>query len=268
MKVLLLITSLLLLATEAAFSIENKFPGRSLYPAVPYIQTDVLQAQKQDYLFVDVRTPYEYKTLHIKNSINIPLGDFDFIKSVRKLRIENKNSKIVMFCSGNFCMEAYKAVSKARRNKIENAIVYDAGVMAWAEMFPNEVVLKGKELRDPQKLISHKKFSKHLMTPAEFTKRIGEGSVVVLDVRELHQRAGLPIYSGKEKRISLEDTKIIDKYIRQAKRSGKTLMIYDQSGGQVRLLEYYLHDKKVKSYYFMAGGAQAYFSGVTNNFIN
>jgi len=38
------------------------------------------------------------------------------------------------------------------------------------------------------------------------------------------------------------------------------LMIYDAAGKQVRWLQYYLEDKGLKSYYFMAGGINAYYN--------
>ncbi|MFX1517887.1 MAG: sulfurtransferase, partial [Promethearchaeota archaeon] len=46
----------------------------------------------------------------------------------------------------------------------------------------------------------------------------------------------------------------------KALKENKTLLIYDAAGKQVRWLQYYLEDKGLKSYYFMAGGINAYYS--------
>ena len=55
------------------------------------------------------------------------------------------------------------------------------------------------------------------------------------------------------------DNAALKKYVEQARQEGKTLLIYDEAGQQVRWLQYYLESEKVAAYYFMAGGAKGYF---------
>ena len=43
---------------------------------------------------IDIREPYEYKEGHIKNSINIPMGDF-----LEKLDELSRTKQIVIYCN-------------------------------------------------------------------------------------------------------------------------------------------------------------------------
>ena len=43
---------------------------------------------------IDIREPYEYKEGHIKNSINIPMGDF-----LEKLDQLDKSKQIIIYCN-------------------------------------------------------------------------------------------------------------------------------------------------------------------------
>ena len=56
----------------------------------------------------------------------------------------------------------------------------------------------------------------------------------------------------------------LNKLLATVKKSGKTLLVYDEAGKQVRWLQYYLEDKGIPTYYFMSGGVKAYFRGFLN----
>ena len=51
----------------------------------------------------------------------------------------------------------------------------------------------------------------------------------------------------------------LEKFFARAKRNGKTLLIYDAVGKQVRWLMYSLERAGVKNYWFMKGGAKGYY---------
>ena len=49
------------------------------------------------------------------------------------------------------------------------------------------------------------------------------------------------------------------KYFERARKRGKTLLIYDEVGKQVRWLQYTLERYGIEQYYFMQGGAKGYY---------
>lgn len=254
-------TSILLLCC-IALTVQAKnaeFPGRDIYPTIPFIEIDDLHAIKDKTVIVDVRSAYEHKTLRIKGALNIPLASPSYAEKIRAVRNQNGGKKIVVYCNGKTCMKSYKAVLKCKRHGVKDVVAYDAGIMDWAKKFPAEAVLLGESPVDPNKIISKKDFKKLLITPEEFEKKLGEGNVLVLDVRDRFQRDATGLFVGKENRVYINDATGLDKYIAQANKEGKTLLIYDEVGKQVRWLQYYLERKNAKSYYFMKNGVKGYY---------
>jgi rhodanese-related sulfurtransferase len=243
----------------------NEFPGRDLYPSVPIIELDELFQKLKDVQIVDVRSAYEYKTLRIKNAVNIPLSSSTFLSKMRKLRAESKKP-IVVYCNGKTCMKSYNAALKCSTNGIENVTSYDAGIMDWARKYPKHSVLLGKSPINPSRLISHKAFNNHLLSPDEYGEKVATSSAIVLDVRDRFQREAISLFVGRERRAYLDDTDKLDRYIDKAKSEGKILLIHDAAGKQVRWLQYYLQDKGVKKYYFMKGGIAAFYDQIKGDF--
>ncbi len=73
-----LLSVLLLVMPGLAYSLANaasdEYPMRARYPDVRIITTADLAKQYASVVIVDVRTKYEYDTLHIKDAILLPLG--------------------------------------------------------------------------------------------------------------------------------------------------------------------------------------------------
>lgn len=247
-----------MLITVSVNAKADEFPGRVKYPTVPYIEIADLQKIKGDVIIVDVRSNYEYKTLRIKGALNIALSSQQFIDDMMKLRNDNKDKKIIVYCNGKTCLKSYKAVLKCNHANIKDVISYDAGIMDWAKTYPNDAVLLGESPIDPAKIISKKTFQTYLLTPEKFENKIGEGALV-LDVRDSFQRDATGLFHGKENRVYINDATGLDKYIAKANNENKTLLIYDEVGKQVRWLQYYLERKNSKSYFFMKGGVKDYY---------
>ncbi len=236
----------------------EEYPGRSLYPEIPYISMEQLHARRKDVIIVDVRSSYEYNTLRIENAINVSLADADFSEQLAALRKQDPR-QIVVYCNGKTCMKSYKAVHKCQIDGIKDVVAYDAGVMDWAQKYPANTLLLDVKLNDPSKLISKANFKKHTLSPDAFSERMAASEDIVLDVRDRFQREGLSIFVGREFRVYLDDTKKLDRYIDKAKKENKGLLIYDAAGKQVRWLQYYLEHRGVRDYYFMDGGIHAYY---------
>lgn len=246
---------------STATAADNEFPGRKLFPEVAHISLEQLHARRQDVVIVDVRSSYEYGTLRIDKAVNISLADVDFAKQMKALRKQDPR-QIVVYCNGKTCMKSYKAARKCQLEGIEDVVAYDAGIMDWAQKYPDATLLLDVKLNDPGKLISKIKFKKHSLSPDAFSERLASTDDIVLDVRDRFQREGLSIFVGREFRVYLDDTKKLDRYISKAKKEGKGLLIYDAAGKQVRWLQYYLENKGVSDYYFMDGGIHSYYKQI------
>ena len=261
------ILTLQLLSTTAFSKTDSEFPGRKLYPAIPVISLEDLHTQKKQSVIVDVRSEYEFKTLRIKGARNIPLSKRDFVSKMRQLRADSGDTPIVVYCNGKTCMKSYKAVTKCRKYDIKNVVAYDAGIMDWARKYPDESVLLGKSPINPNRLISKANFKKHLISPEKFEVKGARKDTLILDVRDQFQREGISIFGAQERRAPLDDNKMMNQFIHQAKTKGKTLLIYDQAGKQARWLMYRLEDKGLRNYYFMKGGISAYYDNLRKQYI-
>ncbi len=259
--------AVLSLPADPVYAAKSEFPGRELYLAVPVIELEDLYKRRNKVVIVDVRSGYEYKTLRIKNALSVPLSAKNFIERMKKLRVKSGTRPIVVYCNGKTCMKSYKAASKCRDHGINNIIAYDAGVMDWARKYPAESVLLGKSPINPNRLISSTNFKKHLLKPRRFEERVANPNTLVIDVRDEFQREGIGIFVGREVRAPLDEQDKVDRLINQARRERKTLLVYDQAGKQVRWLMYHLEDKGLRSYYFMQGGASAYFDELRKEFV-
>ena len=247
----------LFLYSSASYA-NDEFPGRTLYPSVPYIEINELADKFDNYQIVDVRSPYEFGILRIKGATNIPIASESFIKEVSKLH-ESDTRPIIMYCNGKTCMKSYRAANKCLRNKISNVIAYDHGIIDWAKTFPEKAVLLEKTPVDTNKLISREDFNKHLLEPEKFELDIAEIEPLVLDIRDSEQRHELSLFIDIEERVDINDQVAFNQYIEQSNSENRPLYIYDMSGTQTRWLQYLLEEKNARSYYFMKGGTHEYF---------
>jgi rhodanese-related sulfurtransferase len=266
-KTLSVILSVLLLSLFAIplYANSDEFPGRAKYPDLPYMELGDLYGKRNDVLIVDARSMLEFDTLKIKGAVNIPVASKSFENQVLDLR-KSTTKPIVFYCNGRKCMKSFIAVKKAKAVGVNNVYAYDAGIFEWTVAYPDEAVLLEQTPVNISALISKKDFSKRLLTPDVFsTKAIDMGKQsMVLDVRDKFQRAGIGFYPGKERWVSLDNMKKLEKYLLKAKKSNKTLFIYDEVGKQVRWLQYALEKHGIKDYYFMDKGARAYYASLSS----
>ncbi len=257
-----LVISILSFFSASTASASSEFPGRDLYPNVPVISTQQLYKQlSTGVVIVDARTPFEYETLRIKGAINIPLklNTEKFIAKIQNIR-KQTNQPIVFYCNGRSCLKSYKAARKAMiYAKAEKVLTYDAGVFEWTTAYPDHAELLGKSPVSPDQLISKENFKKHMKPALDFIKSAHKGTII-LDIRDRSQRDGFYIFSGEENSIPLNEMDKLKAVIRRAKKEQKPLFVYDEVGRQVRWLQYYLESEKVPEYYFMEGGAKAFFT--------
>jgi len=250
-----LLLALSALVQPLANAADNEYPFRVRYPDVSIMTTEELAKRYNEVLVIDVRSKYEFETLHVKDAVNVPLKT-DFGNKMVQLR-EKHNKPFVFYCNGKTCVKSYNAALLAAKARLDNIYAYDAGIFDWAKAQPEKTALLGVSPVAAEKLISSDTFKKHLLAPKDFSARVGDKSVV-LDVRDRRQRDSA-LFPFKEERAQLDELKKVDVAIEKALTQKKTLLVYDQAGKQVRWFQYYLENKGVKDYYFMKGGAQAHF---------
>jgi len=246
---------------------EDEFPGRRLFPSTEFIDIDTFHKKliNDEILLIDVRSSFEFETLHINRAKNISMSSPLFVSKIKELR-KTDARPIVTYCNGKTCMKSFKAAKLLTGKHVENVLVFDAGVLDYAKSYPNEAVLLGKPLKSSDRLISQSKFSQHAISPENFGKQIAGSNAILLDIRDRMQRDdGISLFAGREHRVTLDSTRRLDRYIQQAKRDNIGLLIYDAAGKQVRWLQYLLEENGIDNYYFMDGGATAYYQYLEKN---
>jgi rhodanese-related sulfurtransferase len=252
----LLIAGLIL---SAAAHAQEEFPGRALFIGVNPIEVEELHAKLDDVHVVDVRSRYEYDTLHIEGAHHIALYDSDFVDRVESLQLRDYKP-LVFYCNGRKCYKSYKADEKARNAGLENTRVFDPGIFEWAEAHPEAAVLLGQSPVPPGSLISSADLDSHMLSPTEFIERV-EDQTLVLDIRGPLQRGLVGVFI-LDTNISMDDRDKLVEFLGRVKTAKKPLFVYDMTGKQVRWFQYFLEQQKVPEYYFMKGGMKAYFDEV------
>ena len=256
MKLLkLLLLPLLLFTQSYTLLADETFPHRSLYPRVATIELVDLYNKRNDVVIIDVRSSYEYNTLHIKGAQHLALNDREFVTTLQLLRKQD-GRPLIFYCNGHTCKKSYKATQKAMRGNIDNVFAYDAGIFEWTKAHPDEAVLLGKTPVDPARLLSKEKLNAHMLEPNAFGKRVGNGNIT-LDIRDTQQKDSLTLFPTRQRSVPLDNSKL-KSYVDKAKSTGKTLLVYDAVGKQVRWLQYYLESEGLTDYYFMKGGAKGF----------
>ena len=259
-----LVASLLLLMcffTNTSFA-DDGFPGRVFYPNVKTLSHEQLNEKiaNDKVIVVDVRSEYEFNTLKIPNAINIPVAKKNFPEKLKELRDSN-SKEIVFYCNGRTCYKSYKAGNKAIKYNIENCYSYDAGIFEWALTYPKQAVLLGKTPVTKESIISKDDFKSRQLTPKEFEdESLADENSKIYDIRDREQRrGGSGLFMFRDKNVELENIKKLEKIILKAVANDTALYFYDQKGKQVRWLQYTLESHGLKNYYFMKGGAAAYY---------
>ncbi|MFV0566512.1 MAG: rhodanese-like domain-containing protein [Flavobacteriaceae bacterium] len=91
---------------------------------MPKAMHELMQNEKG--LVIDVRTPTEYQTGHLKNAVNIDFKSPDFVKNINKL---NKTQPVYVYCrSGN---RSGKSLAMFKAAGFSNVYNLDGGILKW-----------------------------------------------------------------------------------------------------------------------------------------
>ncbi|MDD3577329.1 rhodanese-like domain-containing protein [Halothiobacillus sp.] len=259
-----LVCALLLGGATAGMAVasadEMKFPLRAQYETVGVkpISTADLLAHFKNYTIIDARSEYEYQTLHIEGAESVPLSSPGFDQSVKALA-EKTKKPLVFYCNGTTCEKSYKAAVRAMQSGVKQVLVYDAGIFHWAEANPGKTDLLGKKMQSASQLISKADFAAHLLSPRDFYERVmGDPNAIVLDIRDAGQRAGVSLFQMRDVHVPLDNARLTD-WVDRAKRENRAMFFIDATGHQVQWLQYYLKEQGLHDYWFMKGGAKAFY---------
>jgi len=252
-----LLLGLALLSTAQA---DEEFPLRDRYEAVglEMIELDDLARRYAQVQIVDVRSEYEFETLRIADSVLIPVDDYNFLERIRALAAET-GKPLVFYCNGKTCEKSYQAGLVAMDHGVDNVLVFDAGLFDWATTQPERTLLFGEPLGSTANLISGQQFRRHLLAPSEFQRRLqADPNAVVLDVRDSFQREGVSLFNYRDQHVPLDNQRL-QEWVDKARNENVPLYVVDATGRQVQWLQYFLEANGLRDYWFMEGGARAYF---------
>ncbi len=257
MKKRLVVLSALITAMVfgTAHASDATFPHRAKFKQVPVIEAEALRKDLDNTIVIDVRTPYEYVTLHIKGARHIALNKEKLPAEAMTLRASSA-MPMVFYCNGHSCQKSYEAAELAIKAGVTNVFAYDAGLDTWTKRYPDQSVLLGKSPAKPADFISNEAFKKRLISAQDFEARLEKGALV-LDIRDLRQR-DVVLFPMRELRAPLDDNKKIAEAVAEAKKSKMPLLVYDKVGKQTRWFQYYLEQQGMKDYYFLEGGSEGF----------
>lgn len=165
---------------------------------------------------------------------------------------------------------------------IENTYTFDFGIPVWAETYPGETLLLGKPMSESEvSWIPQSAFEERSLVWEDFKDTSARDGVRVIDARDNIQKGVmtpkaesaltpeeksnlekfrrknsemLDALSAKSKVIAQPFDILIKNIIGKEKLKDQTLLIFDDSGIQVKWLMYHLETTGYKDYYFLSGG--------------
>lgn len=246
-------------AKESSIRASKTLSGADLYPGIKRLE---LEAVREKYntksaIFIDARNSYEYGTIQIKGALNIPVNDPFLTNKLDEIR-SSDSRPIIFYCNGLTCMKSFRAAKLAMDARIKDVYVYPYGILSWAKAHPDDALLFG-EVLNKDAIISEEDYKAKKLSPIAFyeLREKLQGQSIVLDIRTLDEVSGVKIWPGIQYNVKQEN-EAIKRYIDKAKAEKKTLLIYDESGHQIRWLQYYLRRMAFENYYFLDGGHENY----------
>ncbi len=257
---LLLVIWLAALTPSMLWAADEEFPLRKEFPEVVPVSIQKLHADLDNTIVVDVRSHFEFETVHINGAKHIPVATIQFLAELQA-QVE-KDRKVAFYCNGHTCAKSYKATRKAIALGYTEALVFDAGIFEWASTYPEQTTFLGKSPADTEKLLASKKdFAKRSLDFGSFKAKAAEANAMVIDIREPFQRSkesdrsvkiDLPELPQRVRYIPLNN---MQKLLEKGIYKDKMILIYDATGKQVKWLQYHLQNEGYTNYFFLKGGA-------------
>jgi len=261
----LFVSMLMLISVSTAYAagVDDEFPLRGQFSDIAPIEINDFKSRINEFLAIDVRSPFEYEVMHIDSAINIPISSKTFVKMVLGAQAES-GKPVAFYCYGHHCEKSYFAAKKIKAAGVKfDFVVFDGGITDWSKKYPEKTVSFGKPT-DLSRMISDSDFNKRLLDPLDFIKQVqNNDSIGVIDIRYSEQIGEISIFPGRDYRTRF-DIKKLKSTIEAIKEQGMPVYIYDDAGYQVRYVQYLLEEMGVKDYMFMKDGVSGYFKAIKN----
>lgn len=238
------------MASPAVATDEQDYPLRPFYPAVRTIDTDRFLEIYFDALVIDVRSKFAFDIIHINKAKHVPLAQANFVASIKRYRAQDSNTPIVFYCNDAACSSAFRAAQLTQGAAYGNVYVYDTGVFTLLTAAPEKVTLMATTPAQPDLVIPSDYYNKVRVDFDEFQKRSDRTGALVIDIRDIFDRAYEPRLAGV-RNIPVEPflTAVTNRIWLE-----KKLLIFDQNGEKTRWLQYFLQANGYSDYVFLHGG--------------
>jgi len=90
------------------------------------------ETEHDDFVLANVLPPEKFNEKHIRTSINVPVGDDSFEKTMEKVT-GNKDRKVVVYCANFDCDASPKAAEKLEQAGFSQVYDYAGGTEDWFE---------------------------------------------------------------------------------------------------------------------------------------
>ena len=245
----------ILLAASFSAAGNGNYPLRQEFPDVAVINLVQLQQKLAHLTVIDVRSRFEYETVRITGAKWAPVSIRQFDIDLGKITGNDHNLELVFYCNGQSCNKSYLAARHAKMNGYKKVWAFDAGVLAWAQQYPQHTTLLETTPANPARLISREQYQQHLLPSTQFKKLCIGPNRVVFDIRDPVQREDKRYLDGIAQRYPLDRLiKLLDTPEFRKKHSNKTFCFFDAAGRQVPWLQYYLDSHNYRNYHFLKDG--------------
>ena len=218
---------------------QEDFPLRkeAKYAGLNYIAADDFGKTANDSIVIDVRSQFEFDTIHVEGAKSISINQIGFAGKVEVLRKKNDTSKkIVLYCNGIMCTQSYDAGAMLKTEGFTNFFIFDGGIGGWAKKFPERTQFMGAKLGDASKLFPPDMVTKRHVNYAKIKEMESDSKVVLMDVRENFFRAKVPPLKNL-KHLPLSK---IAPLLEAGKHKDTAIYFMDDSGKRLPWLQYHL----------------------------
>jgi len=233
----------------SSFSIEKQNFG-----TLRTITSQEIVKNRDQLLIVDPRQLYEYRLLHIKDSIHVPLPSIQD-SLIKKLIALGKVNGIVFYANSPKSSIVHGAALKFFLWGYKNRFVFEKGIFNWACKHPE---LSKRDNLPLDKISGNPLFimltesKNRFIPPIDFQEKVEDQNYMLVVIRPIHERKGPLVCFKNQKVLSFDE--IVPYIYTQNSFLSKNLLIYDSDEHQCLLLHSYLKENGYTDFYFLKGG--------------
>jgi rhodanese-related sulfurtransferase len=228
--------------------------GKQNFDSLRAITSQEIVKNRDQLLIVDPRQFYEYRILHIKDSIHVPLSSIQD-SLIKKLIALGKVNGIFFYADSPKSSIAHRATLKSLLLGHKNTFFFEKGIFNWAckppELLERDNLLLDKISGNPLfRMLKENK--NHSITLIDFQEKVEDQNYMLVGIRPIHKRKD-PLVCFKNQQVLSFDEIVL--YIHtQNSFLSKYLLIYDTDIHQCLLLHSYLKENGNIDFYFLKGG--------------